>query len=172
VAAGDPAGVLAAAARGKAVILVIERSVFSSENGPVDVEQIRRMRAACGASIVVAWSPSSPPDPVATTPAWADESARGLEGLIGFVALYAAGAAGEPVGELAETRRRVEEARDAAHELAQPLTTIVARSRLLLDDVHKAAPIYRPLIVISEEAGRLARAVERIRAALPPRRRP
>ncbi len=67
--------------------------------------------------------------------------------------------------EALEENRRLQEAlgyaREAAHELAQPLTTILARSQLLLTRCAPDSPQRPALEIISREAGRLADIIER-----------
>jgi len=72
-------------------------------------------------------------------------------------------AVGEAALDLVETRQEngrlreaVSYARTTAHDLAQPLTTILARSQLLLSKAGPDDPSHKPLKVISDEATRLA----------------
>lgn len=58
-------------------------------------------------------------------------------------------------------RTAVSFARTTAHDLAQPLTTIMARSQLLASKAKPDDPSYKPLKVISDEATKLADMVVR-----------
>ena len=49
-------------------------------------------------------------------------------------------------------------ARTTAHDLAQPLTTILARAQLLMSSMKPEDPHYRAVSIICTEAGRLAEA--------------
>jgi len=51
-------------------------------------------------------------------------------------------------------------ARQTAHDLAQPLTTILARAQLLRNRLKPEDPSYRAVSIICDEADRLARMVE------------
>lgn len=50
----------------------------------------------------------------------------------------------------------------AAHEINQPLTSIIARTDLLMTDMQKNDPLYRSIKVISDEAKRVASLVKQI----------
>ncbi len=67
-------------------------------------------------------------------------------------------------GEIARLRDTVRHARSTAHDLAQPLTTIMARAQLLLSRTPAEDPSHRPLSVICQEADRLASLIERFQA--------
>ncbi len=58
-------------------------------------------------------------------------------------------------------RRALLHARETAHDLAQPLTTVLARSQLLLRKCPPDHPDHRALTIICREADRLAQIVER-----------
>jgi signal transduction histidine kinase len=62
--------------------------------------------------------------------------------------------------EIEDLRRTVLHARRMAHDLAQPLTTVLARSQLLLRNVQPEDPNYRAVAIICREADRLAQLVE------------
>ncbi|MBI5043097.1 MAG: GAF domain-containing protein [Nitrospirae bacterium] len=56
----------------------------------------------------------------------------------------------------------VELAGAAAHEINQPLTSILARTDLLMTEMPKEEPLYRSIKVISDEAKRIASLVQQI----------
>ncbi len=56
----------------------------------------------------------------------------------------------------------IELAGAAAHEINQPLTSIIARTDLLMTDMQKDKPLYRSIKVISDEAKRVAYLVQQI----------
>ena len=60
--------------------------------------------------------------------------------------------------EIERLRETVAFARARAHDLAQPLTTILARSQLLMNAIKPEDPHYRAISIICAEAGRLASA--------------
>ncbi len=62
--------------------------------------------------------------------------------------------------EIERLRRAVRHARDTAHDLAQPLTTVLARAQLLAGSVQPDSPHYRAVSIICKEAGRLAEIAE------------
>jgi len=62
--------------------------------------------------------------------------------------------------EIERLQRAVMHARRTAHDLAQPLTTVLARSQLLLRRLTPDDPNHRALTVLCTEADRLARTVE------------
>ncbi len=112
-----------------------------------------------GAAAVAAALEASGHDVVLTADA-ADLAARMKEAPPDLVLIDAAGgASGGPEDALEENARlrdAVSFARTTAHDLAQPLTTIMARSQLLLSKARPDDPSYKPLEVISGEAERLA----------------
>lgn len=61
--------------------------------------------------------------------------------------------------EIERLRGAVRHARRTAHELAQPLTTILARAQLLLAKVEADDPRHRMVSIINGEADRLAKLV-------------
>lgn len=75
-------------------------------------------------------------------------------------------------GELSATRRKLEEAARramivelagaAAHELNQPLTSVLGWSELLIRKVEEQDPQYRPLSIIRREAERMADVVRKL----------
>jgi signal transduction histidine kinase len=132
-------------------------------------EEIARLRKACGVSLVLAWHAGDAAGARDTGSSWADELVSGLFELVGRISLAAASAGEAAFGDLAGMRRSAEAARTASHDLSQPLTTIVARSHLLLESMTEVDPGYRPVSIISQEAERLARALEKMKEALPPR---
>ncbi len=62
--------------------------------------------------------------------------------------------------EIERLRRAVMHARRTAHDMAQPLTTVLARSQLLLRRAAPGDPNHRALSILCTEADRLARTVE------------
>lgn len=62
--------------------------------------------------------------------------------------------------EIERLRRAVLHARRTAHDLAQPLTTVLARSQLLLRKLSPDDPNHRALTILCTEADRLAKTVE------------
>jgi signal transduction histidine kinase len=91
--------------------------------------------------------------------AWAapGKGDRGLLQIEGGVAIRRLAAARREIDRL---RRAVLHARRTAHDLAQPLTTVLARSQLLLRHVTPDDPNHRALTILCTEADRLARTVE------------
>lgn len=91
--------------------------------------------------------------------AWIEpgEIDRALRELRGGIAVRRLEEARDRIGRL---DRAVMHARHTAHELAQPLTTILARTQLLMDKVKQDDPNYRAIRIICEEADRLARLIE------------
>ena len=63
--------------------------------------------------------------------------------------------------EITQLRTAVMHARTTAHDLAQPLTTVLARSQLLLRHATPDGPDHKALTIICREADRLARTMER-----------
>ena len=61
--------------------------------------------------------------------------------------------------EIQRLRQTVAFARTTAHDLAQPLTTILARAQLLMSSIKPDDPNYRAISVICTETERLASAV-------------
>jgi signal transduction histidine kinase len=141
----------------------------SGRNAPFGPDEIARLREACGVSLVLAWHAGDADGPRNTDSSWAEEVVSGLFELVGRISLAAASAGEAAFGDLAGMRRSAEAARTASHDLSQPLTTIVARSHLLLESMTEVDPGYRPVSIISQEAERLARALERMKEVLPPR---
>lgn len=66
--------------------------------------------------------------------------------------------------EIARLRAALMFARDTAHDLAQPLTTVMARSQMLLSKTDSEHPHHRPLTIISQEAERLAESIEKFQS--------
>ncbi len=145
----------------------------ASREALLEAEEIAGLRGALGADLVIAWSASAgrAAKPRSGSSKWADEEASGLPDLVGRVSINAASSGESAFGDLALMRRSIEAARVAAHDLSQPLTTIVARSRLLLEAMNREEPDYRPVSIISQEADRLASTLERMNEALTPRRK-
>jgi len=65
--------------------------------------------------------------------------------------------------EIERLRSAVLHARRTAHDLAQPLTTVLARSQLLLRKLSPDDPNHRALSILCTEADRLAKTVEAFR---------
>jgi len=172
-----PAAALQPSGSGRAHILAVARGAAPGRaraaigDHPLAPGEIAALRRAVEASLVLLWiEPAEISDPNGAHPAWADGVATGIASLIGRVALHARAAA-IPFGELAQSRARLGEVRKAAHDLTQPLTTIVARAKLLLESVEEGDPSRRAIAIIAQESERLAKSVDRIRELLPPRRR-
>lgn len=152
--------------RGPVPVLVIEDGAVSpaassdAPPGTIRPEQARRLRTLCQATLVVAWSGSGPANE-GPLPDWAEVRARGMEELVGWVAVHASMNRTKPVMEIERMQRAMEEVRAAAHDMSQPLTTILARAQLLMAGMPETDPIYRPISIISQEAERLARTVQR-----------
>ncbi|HET6372712.1 MAG TPA: histidine kinase dimerization/phospho-acceptor domain-containing protein [Candidatus Polarisedimenticolia bacterium] len=66
----------------------------------------------------------------------------------------------EARGEVARLREAVLFARSTAHDLAQPLTTILARTQLLLKNLQPDDPSRRAVGIVCQEAERLAKIIE------------
>lgn len=62
--------------------------------------------------------------------------------------------------EIGRLRSAVLHARRTAHDLAQPLTTVLARSQLILRKLSPDDPNHRALSILCSEADRLAKTVE------------
>ncbi|MBI3449444.1 MAG: hypothetical protein HY049_11070 [Acidobacteria bacterium] len=175
-AAVSPGAARTGAGSRRAHLLAIARSSAAGSSllaadAPLTADEIAGLRRTIEASRVLLWDASvDGVDAGGSAPAWADGIATGMAALIGEIALHAL-AAGAPIGELAQARRRLDEARRAAHDLTQPLTTILARAKLLLESVKEEDPSHRPIAIIARESERLSKSVDRIREALPPRRR-
>ena len=63
--------------------------------------------------------------------------------------------------EVERLRQTISFARTTAHDLAQPLTTILARSQLLMSAIKPGDPHYKAISIICAESERLAGVVER-----------
>lgn len=153
--------------RGPVTVLVIEDETVSpaaapsqSRPGSIEHEQARRLSSLCQATLVIAWRGSGAPGED-VLPDWAQVRARGMEELVGWVAVHASLNRTKPVMELERMQRAMEEVRAAAHDMSQPLTTILARAQLLMAGLPETDPSYRPISIISQEAERLARTVQR-----------
>ncbi|OGW48841.1 MAG: hypothetical protein A2Z50_03190 [Nitrospirae bacterium RBG_19FT_COMBO_42_15] len=68
----------------------------------------------------------------------------------------------EKRAQLEKGAAAIELAGAAAHEINQPLTSIIARTDLLMSDMQKGDPLYRSIKVISDEAKRAASLVQQI----------
>jgi len=84
-----------------------------------------------------------------------DRALREVEGAIASRLLR------EALDEVDRLRRAILLARHTAHELAQPLTTVLTRAQLLLGKTQEDDPHRRPIAIICQEADRLAQIVER-----------
>jgi signal transduction histidine kinase len=154
---------LRAAAEGPFRVLIVERACggAGSAEGALGPADIDRLRESCGASVVVEWSAAPANGGGERLPEWAAASARGLDALVGCVARQASAAEAPLVVEVERMRRAVAEARAAAHDMSQPLTTILARAQLLMSRVPADDPNHRALGIIAQEAERLAQTVQR-----------
>ena len=167
LSAGRLAAALDSFRPGSVSVLVIERGATrpaprGGAAAALDAAQIARLRQMCGAPLVIEWDgggEGAEPEPRAP---WAEESIRGLPSLVGRVALHAAESNQIPSGEMETILSVVREAQAAAHDLSQPLTTILARAQLLLAKMPENDPLYRPLSIIAQEAERLAQTVQRL----------
>ena len=66
----------------------------------------------------------------------------------------------EALAEVARLHDTVRFARATAHDLAQPLTTILARAQLLMHKLPAEDAHHRPISIICQEAERMARIIE------------
>ena len=66
----------------------------------------------------------------------------------------------EALEEVQRLHDTVRFARSTAHDLAQPLTTILARTQLLMSRLPPEDAHYRPISIICQEAERMARIIE------------
>jgi len=70
----------------------------------------------------------------------------------------------EARAEIQRLREAVGLARSTAHDLAQPLTTVLARAQLLMNNLPRDDPNRRAVSIICQEAGRLAGLIEKFQA--------
>jgi len=70
----------------------------------------------------------------------------------------------EARAEIQRLREAVELARSTAHDLAQPLTTVLARAQLLMNNLPPGDPNRRAVGIICQEAERLAGLIEKFQA--------
>jgi len=70
----------------------------------------------------------------------------------------------EACAEIKRLREAVALARSTAHDLAQPLTTVLARAQLLMNHLPPDDPNRRAVGIICQEAGRLAGLIEKFQA--------
>jgi hypothetical protein len=99
--------------------------------------------------------PGAPLSPDVCVPA--QETERAVREVRGALATRRLSAVME---ELERLRLAVQHARRTAHDLAQPLTTIMARAQLLAVKLKPEDPHARPVGIICEESEKLARLIE------------
>ena len=129
--------------------------------GATEPEIQRALAAIPGAArstrvIVIGKSPAGPNDTLHA------DSRLGSNQVAAVVReVHAAAAAGRleaALREIERLRETVAFARARAHDLAQPLTTILARSQLLMNTLKPEDPHYRAISIICAETERLASA--------------
>lgn len=108
--------------------------------------------------VVVLSAPGSPAGPalradlrMSGPPA---DAVKGVEAAIAFRRIE------ELAAENERLQRAVTHARHTAHDLAQPLTTILARCQLLMTRIKPEDPHHRAVSIICQEADRLAGLIE------------
>ena len=118
-------------------------------------------RPAVVAVVAALAMPPSGPGPeaklgaiVTVTARDANEAARQVEGSVNARRLHHA------MEEIVRLRNTVLFARQTAHDLAQPLTTILARAQLLRHNLKADDPHSRAVNIFCDEADRLARMME------------
>lgn len=146
---GDPAGEPNAHAttRGSAG----DSNTDPSPRGPARAESAFVLAVTPGGA-----RPAQPPLEVSVCVP-AEDAERALRELRGALALRRLSGAMEEVERL---RSAVLHARRTAHDLAQPLTTIMARAQLLAGKLKPDDPHARPLGIICEESEKMASLIE------------
>ena len=146
-----------------AIILDLTPGGLSATDAATLAERLARLQQGAARPLVLGLTEGGAPASGSAAPmgadAWiaagrTDRARLEIEGAVAIRRLAAARR------EIERLRRAVLHARRTAHDLAQPLTTVLARSQLLLRKLAPDDPNHRALSILCTEADRLAKMME------------
>jgi len=142
-----------------AIILDLTSGGLSATAATALAERLSRLSQGAARPFVLGLTEEGVPAAGTNADAWIamGRSDHALLSIEGGIAIRRHAAARREIERL---RSAVMHARRTAHDLAQPLTTVLARSQLLLRKVAPDDPNHRALSILCSEADRLARTVE------------